>query len=88
MCGNVLDLRGRELHVSREPAIGNDGGRGSGLAPGVVRAVMRIRLIVVGLAPWAGLLLVLVVAILSLLRILRCGGGSHLVRLVLRVAPV
>ena len=84
-CGNVLDLRGRELHVSREPAFGNDG---SGLAPGVVRAVMRSRLIGVGgLVPWAGRLLVLVVAIISLLRILRW-GGSHMLRLVLRVAPV
>ena len=78
--GNVLDPRGRELRVSREPAFGNDGGGGShvvlGLAPWVVRAVMRSRVLLMMVA---GLLLVvLVAAVVSLLGILRCSGSGVL----------
>jgi len=89
--GNVLDPRGRELRVSREPAFGNDGGGGShvvlGLAPWVVRAVMRSRVLLMMIA---GLLLVLLVAAVlsSMLGILRCSGSGVLLLLVLRVAPL
>ena len=87
--GFVLDPGGRELLVSREPAFGNDGGGGShvvlGLAPWVVRAVMRSRVLLMMVAGLllvvlvAGLLLVvLVAAVVSLLGILRCSGSGVL----------
>ena len=89
--GNVLYPRGRELLVSREPAKGNDGGRGSlvvlGLGPWVVRAVLRSRMLLMMVA---GLLLVVLVAavVSSMLGILRCSGSGVLLLLVLRVAPL
>ena len=88
--GLVLDPGGRELLINREPAFGFDGFFGSlvvlGLAPWVVRAVMRSRVLLMMIA---GLLLVLLVAAVlsSMLGILRCSGSGVLLLLVLRVAP-
>jgi len=78
--GNVLFPRGRELRVSREPAFGNDGGGGShvvlGLAPWVVRAPLRSRVLLMTVAGLS--LVVLVAAVVSLLGILRCSGSGVL----------
>jgi len=89
LCGLVLDPGGRELLFNREPAFGFDGGGGSlvlGLAPWVVRGLMRSRVLLMMIA---GLLLVVLVAVLSsMLGILRCSGSGVLLMLVLRVAPL